>query len=69
MKNFSCMTKGLQKLQNKHVEEEEALYNRTKIPVRKLIHYVLYKYTQFKLTMNSTLHTLSSQIQYITSHT
>jgi len=63
VKNFSYMTQGLQKLQNKHAEEQEALYNRTKMPVRKLIHYVLYNCRQFELTMNST------QIQYITSHT
>lgn len=69
MKNFSRMTKGLQKLQNKHTEEQKALYNRTKTPVRKLIHYVLYNYRQFELTMNSTLHAFNSQIQYITSHT
>lgn len=66
MKNVSYMTKGLQKLQNKHAEEQEALYNRTKMPVRRPIHYVLYNGRQFELTMNSTLHAFNSQIQYIT---
>lgn len=66
MKNVSYMTKGLQKLQNKHAEEQEALYNRTKMPVKRLIHYVLYNGRQFELTMNSTLHVFNSQIHYIT---
>jgi hypothetical protein len=66
MKNVSYMIKGLQKLQNKHAEEQEALYDRTKTLVRRLIHYVLYNDRQFELTMNSTLHAFNSQIQYIT---
>lgn len=69
MKNVSYMRKGLQKLQNKQAEEQEALYNRSQTPVRRIIHYVLYNCRQFELTMNSTLHAFNSQIQYITGHT
>jgi len=56
MKNVSYIPKGLQKLRNKHAEEQEALYNRTKMPVRR----------QIELITNSTLHAFISQIQYIT---